>query len=182
MSPRTSPNCVREKLEQEPSVVAKLQAANALKHIGASDPATIAAMVKAQTIDDEYISRAAKYHELLFNGRYQPDASISVERAGRGGLQAAQDNRPINSRGRAAKQPISLMRHRARSSRIIMTNRTPHPRALLTSFTALAMAIIPAVSVHAQGKYRDLNHNGQLDPYENTRLPIDARSKICSSR
>lgn len=67
---------LREALEREPSAFVKLQAVNALTHIGASDSATIAAMVEAQKVDDEYISRAAKYHELLFTGRYQPDFPI----------------------------------------------------------------------------------------------------------
>ena len=63
-------------LDNQPNPRVRLQALNALTHIGASDPQTIAAMKRAQTAKDEYLSRAAKYHELVFTGQYRPDAQI----------------------------------------------------------------------------------------------------------
>lgn len=63
-------------LDAEPSMRVKLQALNGLTQLAAADPATLAAMRKAQTLKDEYLSRAAKYHELVMTGQYRPDAKL----------------------------------------------------------------------------------------------------------
>lgn len=65
-------------LNGEESVRVKLQAINALTHIGAADAATLAAVGRAKSVKDEYVSRAAQYHELRFTGRYRPDVNIFV--------------------------------------------------------------------------------------------------------
>ncbi len=56
-----------------------------------------------------------------------------------------------------------------------MTHSAPKARAILLACSALAL-LAPSLSVaQAKAQYRDLNHNGRLDPYENPRLPIETR-------
>ncbi len=45
----------------------------------------------------------------------------------------------------------------------------------LTSPLALAAALAACSATAATPAFRDLNHNGRLDLYENRRLPVDAR-------
>lgn len=54
-----------------------------------------------------------------------------------------------------------------------MTHLTPNRRAILLACSALALTTLAGAQAKAQ--YRDLNHNGRLDPYENPRLPIETR-------
>lgn len=46
---------------------------------------------------------------------------------------------------------------------------------------SLAACLVSA-DAHAEVHFRDLNHNGQLDPYEDARLPIDRRLDDLLSR
>lgn len=67
---------LRRLVADDPSMRVKLLAVNALTNLRAADAETIATMRRATAIKDEYVARAAKYHELVFTGQYRPDSKV----------------------------------------------------------------------------------------------------------